>query len=45
MYFTYLTPILAFPLTGGRNWCNARIPVPSPLRGRARVGVKADNIK
>jgi len=45
MYFTYLTPILAFPLTRGRNWCNNKVSVPSPSRGRVRVGVKADNIK
>jgi hypothetical protein len=45
MYFKYLTPILAFPLTGGRNCCNTKIPVPSPLRGRVRVGVKGDNIQ
>jgi hypothetical protein len=32
------TPILTFPLRGGRNKGDASIP--SPFRGRARVGVK-----
>ncbi len=32
------TPILTFPLRGGRNKGGAFIP--SPLMGRARVGVK-----
>jgi hypothetical protein len=34
-------PILTFPLRGGRNrrWANDCIP--SPLRGRVRVGVEA----
>jgi hypothetical protein len=32
------TPILTFPLRGGRNKGDASIP--SPFRGRVRVGVK-----
>ncbi len=41
MCFMHLTPILPFPLTVGRNQSNAKVSVPSPLRGRVRMAVEA----
>ncbi len=33
VYFMAPTPILAFPLVGGRTLCGIKVFIPSPLRG------------
>ena len=38
----HLTPIPTFPLTWGRSFKYRSILIPSPFRGRARVGVKSN---
>ena len=40
-YNHHSTPIPTFPLTWGRSF-NSAVLIPSPFRGRARVGVKSN---
>ena len=40
-YNNHSTPIPSFPLTWGRSF-NSAVLIPSPIRGRARVGVKSN---